>query len=92
MDVSSVGIFLLGIAILIAPIKKLLETARSYMDKTYYKGQDANREIQRVVDNLFLIKILKKEKEILVKEDQILSRVESQELEPEPEPEVKILP
>ena len=59
---SSVGIFLLGIAILIAPIKKLLETARSYMDKTYYKGQDANREIQRVVENMFLIKILKKDK------------------------------
>jgi hypothetical protein len=37
-------------------------------------------------------KILKKEKEILVKEDRILSRVESQELQPEPEPEVKILP
>tara|TARA_Y100000816_G_C26106378_1_gene588147 strand:+ start:370 stop:1980 length:1611 start_codon:yes stop_codon:yes gene_type:complete len=62
VDVSSVGIFLLGIAILIAPIKKLLETARSYMDKTYYKGQDANREIQRVVENMFLIKILKKDK------------------------------
>ena len=62
VDVSSVGIFLIGIAILVVPIKKLLETARSYMDKTYYKGQDANREIQRVVENMFLIKILKKDK------------------------------
>ena len=62
VDVSSVGIFLVGIAILVVPIKKLLETARSYMDKTYYKGQDANREIQRVVENMFLIKILKKDK------------------------------
>ena len=59
---SSVGIFLIGIAILFVPIKKLLETARSYMDKSYYKGQDANREIQRVVENMFLIKILKKDK------------------------------
>ena len=32
------------------------------MDKTYHKGQDANREIQRVVENMFLIKILKKDK------------------------------
>ena len=32
------------------------------MDKTYYKTQDANREIQRVVENMFLIKILKKDK------------------------------
>ena len=61
VDLNSVVIFLAGLAILIAPIKKLLETARSYMDKTYYKSQDANREIQRVVENMFLIKILKKD-------------------------------
>ncbi len=61
VDISSVGIFLGGIAILIMPIKKLLETARRYMDRIYYKGQDANREIQRVVENMFLIKILKKD-------------------------------
>lgn len=62
VDISSVGIFMLGIAILVVPIKKLLDSARRYMDKIYYKGQDANREIQRVVENMFLIKILKKDK------------------------------
>lgn len=62
VDVRSVGIFIIGIAILLLPIKKLLNAARQYMDKTYYKGQDANREIQRVVENMFLIKLLKKDK------------------------------
>ena len=61
VDVKSVGLFLIGTAILIYPIKTLLESARKYMDRTYYKGQDANREIQRVVENMFLIKILKKD-------------------------------
>ena len=31
------------------------------MHKSYELGQDANHEIQRVVDNMFLIKLLKKE-------------------------------
>ena len=32
------------------------------MHEVYESGQTSNKEIQRVVDNLFLIKILKKEK------------------------------
>ena len=32
------------------------------MHEVYESGQASNKEIQRVVDNLFLIKILKKEK------------------------------
>ena len=61
VDLQSIGIFLLGVLILIYPIRILISSARSYMDKTYYKTQDANREIQRVVENMFLIKILKKD-------------------------------
>ena len=61
VDLQSIGIFILGVIILIYPIKKLISSARTYMDKTYYKTQDANREIQRVVENMFLIKILKKD-------------------------------
>ncbi len=61
VDIRSVGVFLIGLAILVYPIKRLLESARRYMDRTYYVGQDANREIQRVVENMFLIKILKKD-------------------------------
>ena len=32
------------------------------MHDSYVFGQDSNVEIQRVVDNMFLIKLLKKEK------------------------------
>ena len=31
------------------------------MHESYEKGQESSQELQRVVDNLFLIKILKKE-------------------------------
>ena len=61
VDSRSVGLFIVGVAILIYPIKKLLDAARNYMNNSYYKSQDANREIQRVVENMFLIKILKKD-------------------------------
>jgi len=61
VDSRSVGLFILGVAILVYPIKKLLDAARNYMNNSYYKSQDANREIQRVVENMFLIKILKKD-------------------------------
>lgn len=61
VDISSVGIFIIGLSVLVVPIKKLLDAARRYMDQIYYKGQDSNREIQRVVENVFLIKILKKD-------------------------------
>jgi len=61
VDSRSVGLFMVGVAILVYPIKKLLDAARNYMNNSYYKSQDANREIQRVVENMFLIKILKKD-------------------------------
>tara|TARA_A100001015_G_scaffold317756_1_gene435548 strand:+ start:1397 stop:3016 length:1620 start_codon:yes stop_codon:yes gene_type:complete len=61
VDSRSVGLFIVGVAILVYPIKKLLDAARNYMNNSYYKSQDANREIQRVVENMFLIKILKKD-------------------------------
>ena len=53
VDSRSVGLFIVGVAILVYPIKKLLDAARNYMNNSYYKSQDANREIQRVVENMF---------------------------------------
>lgn len=55
--------FFAGIVFLLYPILYLLRKAREYMHDSYIFGQDANVEIQRVVDNMFLIKLLKKEKE-----------------------------
>lgn len=50
------------VLLLFYPIKKLLDKSRAFMHESYETGQESNREVQRVVDNLFLIKILKKEK------------------------------
>lgn len=60
-DSNSVIAFSIGIVILFLPIKKMLSKARMYMHESYEKGQESSKELQRVVDNLFLIKILKKE-------------------------------
>ena len=64
-DPGSVAIFFTGVIILIFPIRKLLSLAKSYIHITYEKGQESNEEIARVVENLFLIKILKKDKDEL---------------------------
>ena len=61
-DSRSVLVLFIGIIVLFYPAKSLLLKARSAMHEVYESGQTSNKEIQRVVDNLFLIKILKKEK------------------------------
>ena len=52
MDSRSVGLFIVG-SNLVYPIKKLLDAARNYMNNSYYKSQDANREIQRLLKYVF---------------------------------------
>tara|TARA_B100000131_G_C18086149_1_gene600235 strand:- start:117 stop:1730 length:1614 start_codon:yes stop_codon:yes gene_type:complete len=60
-DVDTVGTFGVAILILILPTKKIIDKAREFMHESYEKGQESNQEVQRVVENLFLIKILKKD-------------------------------
>ncbi len=60
-DIRTVTTFGIGILILFYPTKILLDKARLFMHESYETGQESNREVQRVVDNLFLIKILKKD-------------------------------
>ena len=52
---------MVGVIIIFYPARILLIKARDTMHEVYESGQQSNKEIQRVVDNLFLIKILKKE-------------------------------
>lgn len=59
---EAVGVFSLGILFLIYPILIIIKKARSFMHETYIESQNASKELQRVVENLFLIKILKMEK------------------------------
>jgi len=70
-------IFIFGLLILYFPIKKLIKISRAYVDKTYYVSRESMSEIERVIENLFLIKILKKEKYELLKFSNTLSLLNS---------------
>ena len=63
-DIRSVSVLFIGVILLYYPAKTLLLKARNAMHEVYESGQTSNKEIQRVVDNLFLIKILKEEHEL----------------------------
>lgn len=60
-DIQTVGLFAVGVVILIYPIYKIVLKARQFMHNSYEENQTSSGELQRVVDNLFLIKILKME-------------------------------
>ena len=54
--------FFIGILVLIFPTLYLTKLARKYAHASYEFGDKVSEEIQSVIDNLFLIKILKKSK------------------------------
>ena len=62
-DVRTVATFGLGALILVYPTKILLKKARGYMHDSYEFGQQSNQEVQRIIENMFLIKLLKKDEE-----------------------------
>jgi ATP-binding cassette subfamily B protein len=60
-DIEVVTMFSIGIVLIIYPIIYTVKKARLYMHETFVEGQNSTRELQRVVENLFIIKILKME-------------------------------
>jgi ATP-binding cassette, subfamily B, bacterial AbcA/BmrA len=62
-DTRTIATFFIGALIIFFPTKFLISRAREFMDKTYIFSQQTNFEIQRIIENMFLIKILKKDKE-----------------------------
>jgi ABC-type multidrug transport system fused ATPase/permease subunit len=57
--------FGVGIIILFYPVKVVIEKARLSMHDVYNYSKKLNDEIQRIVENIFLIKILKKDEDEL---------------------------
>mgnify|MGYP005702234119 CR=1 FL=1 len=55
---NTVLVFLTGATILFFPIQKLLVLARKYMHEAWTNGQIAQKDIQSVIENIFIIKIL----------------------------------
>ena len=62
---EAVGLFSIGFLILTYPILLIIRKARSFMHESYVESQNASKELQRVVENLFLIKVLKMEKFVM---------------------------
>ena len=62
-DSSTILTFGLGALVLFYPTKLLIKKSKEFMHETYIFGKIANEEVQRIVDNMFLIKILKKDEE-----------------------------
>ena len=58
-DSSTISIFGIGAVVLFFPTRKLLAIGRKYMHISYELSQKNSRNTQRIVDNIFLIKILK---------------------------------
>lgn len=73
---SSVFIVLIfGVTVLFYPLKYLIQQSKKYMHKIYTVTQTAGEEIQRVVDNMFLIKLLNKESQELKNFDSTLEEL-----------------
>ena len=62
VDIQIVGIFAVGLLIIAIPINKGLVWARKALDMAFKNDLESNKELERIVDNFLLIKILKKEK------------------------------
>ncbi len=62
-DSRTITTFGVGAVIIYFPSKVLIKKAREYMHESYEHTQQSNKEVQRIVDNMFLIKILNKESE-----------------------------
>lgn len=77
---NAILIFIGSALVLLFPIRKLLILARSYMHITYESGKESNVEVQRVVENLFLIKILNKEIDELKRFENTLDRFRKNKL------------
>jgi len=79
-DFNIVSTFLLGALILVIPTRFFTLKGRKYMDKSYNTAIQINADIQKILDNLYLIKILGKTDEEADRYDKRLNLFRSSEL------------
>ncbi|OUW38382.1 MAG: hypothetical protein CBD44_01040 [Flavobacteriaceae bacterium TMED184] len=78
-DFQTISAFAIGGLVLFFPTRLLLKLTRKYMHDSYTFAQQTGRDIQRVIQNLFLIKILKtSENELMLYEDTITNYQQAQ--------------
>lgn|GEM_PF-2660498 len=68
-DINTLIYFMGGIVILYFPLRTIISKSRKFIDEAYWKQQSLSTVIEKVVENMFLIKILKKDKEEIFKFD-----------------------
>lgn len=73
-DTKTISAFGVGLIMLYFPIKTLLKKAKSALNEAYTLDYSSNKEVGKVVDNLLLIKILKKESVEINKFSRVLDR------------------
>lgn len=66
-DQRTVITFGFGLIVLFLPSRYLILKAREFMHKSYLMDQKSNNEIQKIIENMFVIKILNKVKDELNK-------------------------
>ena len=71
-DTKTISAFGVGLLILYFPIKQLLQKGRVALDEAYNIDYSSSKEVGKVLDNLLLIKILKKESTEIKKFSHIL--------------------
>ena len=67
--------FFVGILFLIYPIYFIIKKSKDYEHLIYEAGLEASNDVQRVLNNVFLIKLLKKEKDETTRYLKITSRL-----------------
>jgi ABC-type multidrug transport system fused ATPase/permease subunit len=72
-DPLTILYFFGGVIVLYLPLKKIISRSRKYTDETYWKTLTVSKEIEKIVENMFLIKILKKDKLEIQKFNNLLS-------------------
>ena len=79
-NLETIGIFALGGLVLFFPTRTLLRLGRKYMHESWLNAQETGRDVQRVVENIFLIKILGTSKEEIERYDSTTKKLQDSQL------------
>ncbi len=79
-NLQTIGIFALGGLILFFPTRQLLKLGRKYMHESWVNAQQTGRDVQRVVENIFLIKILGTSEEEINRYDLTTEKLQKSQL------------
>ena len=79
-NLETIGVFALGGLVLFFPTRHLLKLGRIYMHESWLNAQQTGRDIQRVVDNIFLIKILGTSEEEINRYDLTTKKLQDSQL------------